>query len=311
MRMGKLLFQLAGPTPLPTPGEQPLRERNGSAQQTVGEANRRTPMNASARLTTLTRLGFAARGLLYLVIAFLVLRAGRAEDPSGALQVLAGGAGKWLLILMAAGFVAYGLWRLADATLNIEGHQDGSKGLAERLGAAASGLVHLFLAWQAVRLVRGAASSGGAGGGRAEQGAQTALGLPGGGLLLLLAGLVLLGVGVFQLIKAYKTSFRKHLDGRVANESWVKWVGRLGYAARGLTFLITGYFLLQAGLDEQASKAGGMREALAWLTSPWDSIVAIGLMMFGIFSLVEARYRIIHDVPVEGAARKARSKLPV
>jgi hypothetical protein len=265
-------------------------------------------MNASARLTTLTRLGFAARGLLYLVIAFLVLRAGRAEDPSGALQVLAGGPGKWLLMLMTAGFVAYGLWRLADAALNIERHQDGSKGLAERLGAAASGLVHLFLAWQAVRLIRGA---GGSGGGGAEQGARTALGLPGGGLLLLLGGLVLLGVGAFQLIKAYKTSFRKHLDGRVANEAWVRWVGRLGYAARGLVFLITGYFLLQSGLDEQASEAGGMREALAWLTSPWDSIVAIGLMMFGIFSLIEARYRVIHDVPVEGAARRARSKLPV
>lgn len=266
-------------------------------------------MNASARLTTLTRLGFAARGLLYLVIAFLTLRAGRAEDPSGALQVLASGAGKWLLILMTAGLLAYGLWRLADAALNVERHPDGSKGLAERLGAGASGLVHLLLAWQAVRLIRGAASSGGGGG--AEQGAQTALGLPGGGLLLVLGGLVLLGVGLYQLVKAYKTSFRKHLDGRVANESWVKWVGRLGYAARGLVFLITGYFLLQAGLDEQASEAGGMREALAWLTSPWDSIVAVGLMMFGIFSLIEARYRVIHDVPVEGAARAARSKLPV
>ena len=265
-------------------------------------------MNASARLTTLTRLGFAARGLLYLVIAFLVLRGGRAEDPSGALQVLASGAGKWLLILMTAGLLAYGLWRLADAALNIERHPDGSKGLGERLGAAASGLVHLFLAWQAVRLIRGAGSSGGNG---AEQGAQTALGLPGGGLLLLLGGLVLLGVGAFQLVKAYKTSFRKHLDARVANESWVKWVGRLGYVARGLVFLITGYFLLQAGLDEQASEAGGMREALAWLTDPWDSIVALGLMMFGVFSLIEARYRVIHDVPVEGAARAARSKLPV
>lgn len=266
-------------------------------------------MNASARLTTLTRLGFAARGLLYLVIAFLVLRGGRAEDPSGALQVLASGAGKWLLILMTAGLLAYGLWRLADAALDIERHPDGSKGLGERLGAAASGLVHLFLAWQAMRLIRGTASGGGGGG--AEQGAQTALGLPGGALLLLLGALVLLGVGLYQLVKAYKTSFRKHLDARVANESWVKWVGRLGYAARGLVFLITGYFLLQAGLDEHASEAGGMREALAWLTNPWDSIVAVGLMMFGIFSLIEARYRIIHDVPVEGAARAARSKLPV
>lgn len=269
-------------------------------------------MNASARLTTLTRLGFAARGLLYLVIAFLILRTGRAEDPSGALQVLAGGAGKWLLILMTAGFVAYGLWRLSDAAFNVEGHEQGGKGLRERLGAGASGVVHLFLAWQAVRLIQGTASSGGSGsGGGTQQGAETALGLPGGQLMLLIAGLVLIAVGMFQFVKAYKFSFCKHLDRRVASESWVRWTGRAGYAARGLVFLISGYFLTKAGAQEQASEAGGMAEALAWLTSPWDVLVAVGLALFGIFSLIEARYRIIHDVPVEGAARAARSKLPV
>lgn len=267
-------------------------------------------MNASARLTTLTRLGFAARGLLYLVIAFLVLRTGRAEDPSGALEVLASGAGKWLLILMTVGFVAYGLWRLADAAFNIERHPGDKSGLAERLGALGSGLAHLFLAWQAIRLIRGVAAASDRTGG-AEQGAQTALALPGGSLMLVLAGLVLLAVGGFQLVKAYRDRFCETLDRRVANEPWVKWVGRLGYSARGIVFLITGWFLVKAGLQEQASEAGGMREALAWLTSPWDSNIAIGLMMFGIFCLVEARYRVIHDVPVDGAARKARSKLPV
>lgn len=269
-------------------------------------------MNASARLTTLTRLGFAARGLLYLVIAFLILRTGTAEDPSGALRVLAGGAGKWLLILMAAGFIAYGLWRLSDALLNIEGHEGGGKGVRERLGAGASGIVHLFLAWQAVRLIQGAAASRtGGGGGTQESAAQTALSLPGGQLMLLLAGLVLIGVGLFQFVKAYKFSFCDHLDRRVADEAWVRWTGRGGYAARGLVFLITGYFLTQAGLQEQASEAGGMAEALAWLTSPWDILVALGLALFGVFSLIEARYRIIHQVPVDGAMHKARSKLPV
>ena len=270
-------------------------------------------MNANARLTTLTRLGFAARGLLYLVIAYLILRTGRAEDPSGALGVLADGAGKWLLILMAAGFVAYGLWRLADAAFNIEGHEQGGKGVRERVGAAASGIVHLFLAWQAVRLIQQSGDGGsgsGAGGGGTQEGAQTALSLPGGQLMLLIAGLVLIGVGLFQFVKAYKFSFCEHLDRRVANEPWVRWTGRGGYAARGAVFLISGFFLAKAGMQEEAGEAGGMAEALAWLTSPWDTLVAIGLALFGIFSLIEARYRIIHEVPVDGLARKARSKLP-
>ncbi|MCW3796380.1 DUF1206 domain-containing protein [Sphingomonas sp. BN140010] len=262
----------------------------------------------SATLTTLARLGFAARGLLYLVIAYLVLTAGRTEDPAGALGYLASGAGWWLLVLITAGFVAYGVWRLSDAAFNIERHEAGRKGLGERIGAGASGIVHLFLAWQAVRLLRGAAQSNGNG---AEQGAETALHLPGGQLLLIVGGLVLLGVGIAQLVQTYTLKFCQSLDGRVARKEWVKWTGRGGYAARGLVFLITGYFLLRAGFAEQASRAGGMQEALAWLTSPWDTIVALGLALFGIFSLVEARYRVIHDVPVEGMARQARAKLPV
>lgn len=266
----------------------------------------------SRTLTLLTRLGFAARGLLYLVIGLLVLRTGRAEDPSGALSVLAEGGGRILLWLMIAGFVAYGLWRLSDAALNVERHEEGGKGVRERIGAAASGLVHLFLAWQAWRLVKGSGgSSSSGGGGGSQEGAQTALGLPGGELALELAGLVLIGVGLFQLVKAYKADFLKHLEPGVASQPWARWTGQGGYAARGLVFLISGGFLVAAGLKEQAEQAGGMAEALAWLTPPWDTLVAIGLLLFGLYSLIEARFRVLHDVPVEGAARQARSKLPL
>lgn len=157
-------------------------------------------MDVNARLTTLTRVGFATRGLLYIVIALLVIRAGRAESASGALRYLGEGGGRVLLVIMAAGLFAYSLWRLADAAFGIERHEATRKGAIERLGAAASGVTHLLLAWQAVRLIRGAASAGDG----TQEGAQTALQLPGGGTLVIAAGLVLLGVGAFQLVKAVK-----------------------------------------------------------------------------------------------------------
>jgi hypothetical protein len=250
-------------------------------------------MTNGAKLTTLTRVGFAARGILYLVIAVLVIRTGRAEDPSGALQYVGEGGGRVLLALMAVGLLAYGLWRLADAAMNIEGHESGSKGLRERIGAGASGVVHLALALQAVRLMQG---SGG-------QGGQGASALPGGDTVLVLAGAVLMGVGLFQLIKAAKCSFCKHLDPSIAQADWVKWTGRLGYSARGVVFMISGFFLLRAGLGSGSEQAAGMDKALAWLESPWDVIVAAGLFAFGLFSLVESRYRRIHGVPVDQMAR--------
>lgn len=250
-------------------------------------------MDVASRLTTLTRIGFAARGLLYLVIGILVIRTGRTEDPSGALGYLAQGGGRLLLALMAAGLIAYGIWRLADAVFDVEQRGTAGTAMAERLGAGASGLVHLALAWQAVRLLQGAAVSGGDG---AQRGASTALQLPGGGLLLVVGGGVLIGVGAYQLVKAAKADFLRHLEPQVARQAWASWTGRAGYAARGLVFIISGFFLVRAGLEEQSSEAGGMAQALTWLANPWDLLVAIGLFAFGLFSLIEARYRVLHDL---------------
>ncbi|WP_114228640.1 MULTISPECIES: DUF1206 domain-containing protein [Sphingomonas] len=266
------------------------------------------PTDASTTLTLLTRFGFAARGVMYLVIAWLIIAVGRAADPSGALHYLSTGRTKWLLLVMIAGFVAYGVWRLSDALLNIEGHKPGRKGWGPRAAAAFSGAVHLAFAWQAIRFLRGVRGEHLSG---AKEGAMVAMDLPGGAWLLLLGGAVLAGVGIAQFVNAWRCKFCERLGGGVRSAPWVRWTGRGGYLARGIVFLISGYFLYRAGMDSRATEAGGMQQALAWLTSPWDVIVGVGLALFGCFSLIEARYRVIHDVPVEEVASKARQHLSV
>jgi hypothetical protein len=261
-------------------------------------------MNANARLTTLTRIGFATRGILYVVIASLVLRSGRAEDTSGALQYVGNGAGRLLLGIMAVGLLAYGIWRLADAAFDIERHGSDRKGLVARVGAGVSGVVHLFLTWQAVRLIQGIGSTGGG----AEAGTQAALALPGGSVLVMFGATILFGVGIIQLVKAFRGGFLRYLEPQIASQAWARWSGRAGYAARGVVFLISSYFLLKAGIQEQASQAGGMAEAISWLTSPWDIIIALGLLGFGLFSLIEARFRVLHDVPVGGIVHRVARK---
>ena len=260
-------------------------------------------MNASSRLTALTRIGFATRGLLYIVIALLILRTGRAEDPSGAIEYLGRGGGQFLLGVIVAGLMAYGIWRLADATLNIERHGSGRKGMMERVGAGFSGAIHLLLAWQSIQLMRGAALSEDG----TREGAQTALQLPGGWALVLAGAAVLVVLGAVQLVKAAKGNFLHYLDPSVAKQPWVQWSGRLGYTARGVVFLVSGYLLASAGIEEQASEAGGMARVLSWLTNPFDVIVGAGLLAFGLFSFVESRYRRLHDVPVDGTIRRATS----
>ena len=255
------------------------------------------------RLRTFTRIGFAARGLLYIIIAWLIFRSGRSEDLEGALEYLAEGSSELLMIAVIAGFVAYGIWRLCDAIFNVEYHPDDGKGKRERLGAAGSGIVYLFLAFQAFRLIRG--SGAGDSGDATQENARAALALPGGEIMLVAAGAILILVGGYQMIKAAKASFLKHLEPGIAGQAWAKWSGQFGYAARGLIFIISGVFLCQAGLERDAGQAGGLESALAWLDSPWDMLAALGLLAFGLYSLVEARFRVLHHVPVEELAHGA------
>lgn len=247
-------------------------------------------MQDGDRLTALTRIGFAARGLLYLIIAWLVIGTGRSADLDVALRFLASGKERFLLGAIVVGFIGYGIWRLADAFFDIENHGDDTKGMVKRGGAAASGVIHLFLAFTAAKLLLD--QGGSAGGSSVEQQTQTALGLPAGGAIVAMAGMVLIITGVWQMIKAAKASFLDHFEAAIANRDWVLWFGRLGYGARGIIFIITGYFLAQAGLSGSAAQAGGMQEALRWLSGPSAFAVAVGLGLFGLFSLIEARYRV-------------------
>lgn len=253
-------------------------------------------MLSAGGMETLTRVGFAARGLMYLTIGGLAMWSGRASDSRGALRELASGAGGILLVLMALGFLGYAIWRLSEAFIDSEGKGDDAKGLAARIGGGVSGVVHLALALFALRL--GLGSGGGSGGQGSEQGAAMALQLPGGTALLLAAAAVLAGTGLYQLVKAVRGDFLDHLDAKVATESWVKWTGRLGYAARGVVFLLIGWFAAQAAMSGNAGEAGGVAQALASLPSTLFLIVAAGFALFGLFSLVEARYRRITDPQV-------------
>ena len=251
-------------------------------------------MAGIGKFVALTRIGFAARGLIYILIGYLALRSGRTEGSAGTLEYLNGGAGKWLLAVVAAGLLAYGAWRLTDAWFDTQGRGRDAKGIAIRLGGAASGIVHLGLAFLAARLVAGF-GSGGEDGESARQGAATALALPAGQTLLFAAAGALFAVGGYQFVKAVRQEYLRHLDSRVSRRTWVKWVGSLGHTARGIVFLIVAWSFFRAGTEGQAAEARGMGEALGGLPGSAQAAIAAGLLLFGVYSLVEGRYRAITD----------------
>jgi hypothetical protein len=263
-------------------------------------------LSGESRFQLLTRLGFAGRGLLYILIAALVILTGRTEDLTGAMEYLGKGLGKGLLIILAAGMTVYGLWRLCDAAFGIESGRHHWRAWRMRIASASSGIIYSYLAWKAVRLLvfENVAAN------EAQRHASEALNRPGGEMLLLIAAGILLGTGVAQLIKAANCHFLDPLDCTDGQKAWIRWLGRLGYGARGLVFLVLSYLLAQAAWKHNAAEAGGLEQALDFFSPALRGWVAAGLALFGLLSLVEARYRRIRrPPPVDEVAEKLVEKV--
>ena len=254
---------------------------------------------SESKFQWLARFGFVMRGLLYIVIAWLVIRTGRTEDLTGAMEYLGHGLGRGMMIFVVAGMAGYGLWRVSDAAFGMDSGRHHPKAWRRRIAAASSGAIYLFLAYKALRIMFG--QRGHVGG--VQQNAATALHLPAGDLALFIAAAVLAGAGIVQLWKAGSCSFLHHLDD-AAHHPHAKWLGRIGYAARGVVFLTVAWLLARAALDHRATEAGGLEQALDALRGPLQFPVAAGLALFGVYSLIEARYRSIHKPPTEHIKRK-------
>ncbi|MBA3511732.1 DUF1206 domain-containing protein [Sphingomonas sp.] len=258
-----------------------------------------------SKFQTWTRVGFAARGLLYIVIALLVLGTGRTEDLTGALEYLNEGVGELLLMVLAGGLATYGLWRLADAGFGIENPAADGRALRKRSAAGVVGVIYLYLAYKAARILL----DGDPGQASTQQQADTVLDLPGGRWVLAFAALVLAIAGAYQLRNAITCSFLTRL-GVAAQAPVVKWLGRIGYASRGVIFLAVAVLIARAAIDDKSTEAGGIEQVLDLLSGPVLYGVAAGLMLFGMFSIIEARYRRIHDAPMEEIKQQMRDVGP-
>jgi hypothetical protein len=252
----------------------------------------------------LARFGYASKGLVYFIVGFLAAQAafsmgGRTTDTSGALsEIVNQPFGKFLLFLVTIGIIGYALWRIVQTILDPEhqGQKVDAKRIAQRIGYALSALGYAGLALTAVKLIMG---SGGGNSNRTEDLTAQILGQPFGQWLVGLAGSIVIGVGFSYFYEAYKAKFRRHfkLDEMSQTEqTWATRLGRFGIAARGVVFVIIGFFLIQAARLSDASQTKGLGDVLGILAQqPFSpvilGIVPLGLIAYGIYSAIEARYR--------------------
>lgn len=259
------------------------------------------PLGALAQLAC--RFGYAARGFVYLSIGVIAVLAAvemvpKAEGSLGAVEAWA----DWplgLVLLGAAGFGLYGFagWRLLQSVFDAERQGTSLKALAARAGQAISGVVYGtlgFSVFSAMDLLDDIADP--EEGASEQEAAAQALAIPGGEWLIIGVGVFILAAGLANLVKAIRGGLADRLVCDAAVRRVAEPMGRLGYGARGAAFAVMGVMLVQAGLRANAAEAAGLAEALQALErAPWgDGLligVALGLLSFGAFALMEARYR--------------------
>lgn len=255
----------------------------------------------SPLMEALARLGFGVRGLIYFVMGLLALdvtlgKGGAPTDQQGAIAAIGRQpAGLVLLWVVLIGLVSYALWGVIRAVLDPlqKGHD--AKGLATRAGFLFSAASYALLVLPTYGYISGASST-------AQSGAQTQLSMasimssPLGHWAVVFIGIAVIAVGIYQVYTGFNNSFDKQFQTYAMTAKEVKWatqLGRIGTATRGVIFALVGLLLCQAGLQSNSSQAEGIDAALATLLhQPYGiwllGIVGVGLMAFGVFSLLSA-----------------------
>jgi hypothetical protein len=253
-------------------------------------------------------LGYGAKGLLYVIAGGTAAVAavqvgGRMIGTRGALALLVAlPLGRLAVAFVAVGLYGFILRRFVQFCVPpTEGKPPKliMTRILRRIGYVLSGLAHVGIALTALGLVLGLAVIRRDGPTpRRDWTTPLLVWKPLDGWLTVLAGFVVLGVAIFYFSMAIRRRFTidlylERMSSRMRRVALA--CGVVGYAGRGLAFLIVGLFLVYAGWFVEEVEARGLGDILRRLEAqPWGTwmliAVAVGLIAYGAYLLLAARY---------------------
>jgi succinate dehydrogenase/fumarate reductase cytochrome b subunit len=253
----------------------------------------------SPAMHVLARAGLTARGVIYILLGWVAIlvavgHSAREADQSGALQLLAGKPyGLVSLWLLGIGFVAYALWRFSEAAFGVAGEGNGA---GPRLKSLVRGLVYAALAYLTFQVIAGVHSNEAT---KQQDATASVMHHAGGPWLVGIVGLIIVIAGVALIAQGIRRKFMRQLEtSRMTRRERriVEWLGVIGTTARGVVFALAGVLVIDAAVTYSPSKARGVDGALnALRNQPFGEflllLAALGLLIFGIYGLCEARWR--------------------
>jgi len=249
------------------------------------------------------RIGLATQGVLYAVVGLLAwqLALGRNDqaDQRGAIEAVADQRfGRLLLFVLTIGLALHCCWRLVLAARGGPGKDD-AKDIVKRLSDLGRGVIYGSFTVIAAKILVDAKGTGGGSGEQQRKAVGTVLDWPGGWLIIVVIGAGVIAAGLWHMSKTFTRKFVDDLDldrRSRATRTVVTALGCVGYFARGLVFSMIGWFLVESALDNDANHTGGIDQALRRLADSDHGpailrLTAIGLLLFGVYRIIDAWLR--------------------
>ena len=259
------------------------------------------PLHDLLELTA--RIGYGARGFVYLSVGLLTLLgavdfAGDAVSARGALAWLADTPfGRLWMMAVGIGLCAFVMWRVLQSVFDADHQGTSLEGLSHRMAQAFSGSSYAILAFTAFHfMARKPETTKAADVEASRERAQTVMSLPLGDEILMAAGAALFTLGLVTIRRAWHEDFTEYLACSAKTSRRVAPLARAGYVARGLAYLPLAILIILAGWNSRSSQVSSFGSALdaverqpggAWVLAA----AALGFMAFGVFSFIEARFR--------------------
>ena len=275
---------------------------NKATAMATDAGNKAEQVGDSKALEVLARVGLVAYGVVHLLLGWLALQiawglSGReSADTSGAMKTLADQPfGQVLLWLVAVGLASLALWQ-ASAVIWGYRNLEGAERVREQITSGAKAVVFAALGYSAGAAALGAGSSSAQ---SQQQATSGVLGWSGGRVIVIVAGLVIIGVGVAAIVKGVRKSFAEEIDTSPLSPTLrtaVARLGQMGYIAKGLALGVVGGLLSYATLTFDPRKVQGLDGAMhTILAQPFGrfllTAVALGFAAFGLFAILQSRYR--------------------
>ena len=233
------------------------------------------------------RLGYAASGVLHLVLAWLTVQiaigSGGQASQSGALATVAKQPfGMFLLWVLAVGFVLLALWQVTEVVTAREAF--------DKAKAAGKAVMYAALAYTGFVFALGGRTSSNK---QTKDFTHTLMDAPAGRFLVGAVGVGIIGVALYHFYKGWKKKFLDDLQEHPGH--WAVVAARIGYVGKGIALVAVGVLFVAAAIQQHIGKTTGLDGGLKSLRDlPAGPVIligiALGLAAYGVYSFARARY---------------------